>query len=61
MAVVARWMRHQDVVTPFTITLGTVKRWLDKQRYGVDLRTRIAPGSAAYALAVAPSRAMHTT
>lgn len=44
LAAVARGMPRRDVVTTFAISLGTLKRWLVKQRQGLDLRPASPPG-----------------
>ena len=38
LAAVARGMLRQEIVTIFAISLGTLKRWLAKQRQGLNLR-----------------------
>lgn len=44
LAAVARGMPRQEVVTTFAISLGTLKRWLAKQRRGLDLTPSTPPG-----------------
>ena len=44
LAAVARGLPRQAVVTTFAISLGTLKRWLAKERNGLDLRPASPPG-----------------
>jgi len=44
LAAVARGMPRQEIVVTFALSIGTLKRWLAKERTGSDLRPKSPPG-----------------